>query len=96
MLAPHVRPIVIAQRIRRVRFATAKVDSYVTPLKGENPTFERIQQSSKRKETKVQPGSEHAAPANPPKSITGEIGGPTGPEPTRYGDWEKNGRVSDF
>ncbi|MFN7039288.1 MAG: DUF1674 domain-containing protein [Alphaproteobacteria bacterium] len=25
-----------------------------------------------------------------------EIGGPKGPEPTRYGDWEKNGRVSDF
>jgi len=25
-----------------------------------------------------------------------EIGGQTGPEPTRYGDWEKNGRVSDF
>ena len=25
-----------------------------------------------------------------------EIGGPTGPEPTRYGDWEKNGRCSDF
>ncbi|MDE1883253.1 MAG: DUF1674 domain-containing protein [Rhodospirillales bacterium] len=28
----------------------------------------------------------------PPK----EIGGPKGPEPTRYGDWEKNGRCSDF
>lgn len=27
---------------------------------------------------------------------TGEIGGPTGPEPTRYGDWEKNGRTYDF
>ncbi|PIN07148.1 hypothetical protein CDL12_20288 [Handroanthus impetiginosus] len=27
---------------------------------------------------------------------TGEIGGPRGPEPTRYGDWEKNGRCSDF
>lgn len=27
---------------------------------------------------------------------TGEIGGPTGPEPTRYGDWERKGRVSDF
>ena len=26
----------------------------------------------------------------------GEIGGPKGPEPTRYGDWEKNGRCSDF
>lgn len=23
-----------------------------------------------------------------------EIGGPTGPEPTRYGDWEKNGRCT--
>jgi hypothetical protein len=28
--------------------------------------------------------------------VTGEIGGPKGPEPTRYGDWSKNGRVSDF
>ena len=25
-----------------------------------------------------------------------EIGGPTGPEPTRYGDWEKNGICHDF
>ncbi|KAB7627691.1 DUF1674 domain-containing protein [Alkalilimnicola sp. S0819] len=25
-----------------------------------------------------------------------EIGGPSGPEPTRYGDWERNGRCSDF
>ena len=25
-----------------------------------------------------------------------EIGGPKGPEPTRYGDWEDKGRVSDF
>lgn len=25
-----------------------------------------------------------------------EYGGPTGPEPTRYGDWEHNGKVSDF
>ena len=25
-----------------------------------------------------------------------EIGGPKGPEPTRYGDWEVKGRVSDF
>lgn len=27
---------------------------------------------------------------------TGEIGGPKGPEPTRYGDWERKGRVIDF
>ncbi len=25
-----------------------------------------------------------------------EIGGQKGPEPTRYGDWENKGRVSDF
>ncbi|MGE5269183.1 MAG: DUF1674 domain-containing protein [Thiohalocapsa sp.] len=25
-----------------------------------------------------------------------EIGGPKGPEPTRYGDWEFNGRCTDF
>jgi hypothetical protein len=25
-----------------------------------------------------------------------EIGGPSGPEPTRYGDWEKKGLASDF
>ncbi|KAG2700700.1 hypothetical protein I3760_06G009900 [Carya illinoinensis] len=27
---------------------------------------------------------------------TGEVGGPRGPEPTRFGDWERNGRCSDF
>jgi len=25
-----------------------------------------------------------------------EVGGPQGPEPTRYGDWEKKGLASDF
>ncbi len=25
-----------------------------------------------------------------------EIGGPSGPEPTRYGDWERKGRCYDF
>ena len=32
-----------------------------------------------------------AAPAPPV-----EIGGRPGPDPTRYGDWEKNGRCIDF
>ncbi|EGD78561.1 hypothetical protein PTSG_09255 [Salpingoeca rosetta] len=30
------------------------------------------------------------------KQKEGEQGGPKGPEPTRYGDWERKGRVSDF
>jgi hypothetical protein len=36
---------------------------------------------------KPQPGA-----ATPPR----EVGGPKGLEPTRYGDWESNGRCSDF
>ncbi len=31
--------------------------------------------------------------AGPPPE---EFGGPSGPEPTRYGDWQIKGRVSDF
>lgn len=30
------------------------------------------------------------------KTHGNEIGGPKGLEPTRYGDWEVNGRCSDF
>jgi hypothetical protein len=29
-----------------------------------------------------------------PKVI--ELGGPSGPEPTRFGDWERRGRCIDF
>ena len=40
-----------------------------------------------------------APPAEKPgagKAPPREIGGPSGPEPTRYGDWERNGRCTDF
>lgn len=30
------------------------------------------------------------------KSIADEINGPKGPEPTRFGDWERKGRCIDF
>lgn len=30
------------------------------------------------------------------KQLPPELGGPKGPEPTRYGDWERKGIVSDF
>ena len=35
------------------------------------------------------------APTEKPKKVE-EIGGPPGPEPTRYGDWQFNGKVTDF
>jgi hypothetical protein len=35
-------------------------------------------------------------PKATPPALPPEVGGPKGPEPTRYGDWERKGRVSDF
>lgn len=45
---------------------------------------------------------EPSAAAEPAAATSGgaarprEIGGREGPDPTRYGDWEKNGRCIDF
>ena len=41
-----------------------------------------------------QPCEKKARDAAP--DATTEIGGRKGPEPTRYGDWEVNGRCVDF
>ncbi|GAB1596241.1 DUF1674 domain-containing protein [Lysobacter claricitrinus] len=35
-------------------------------------------------------------PATPAPERAREVGGRPGPEPTRYGDWEKDGRCIDF
>jgi hypothetical protein len=53
------------------------------------------------------PAAADAAKPEPPKPVPPEkpkkveekiveIGGPPGPEPTRYGDWQFNGKVTDF
>ncbi|WP_244457089.1 DUF1674 domain-containing protein [Roseomonas fluvialis] len=42
------------------------------------------------------PAARPAATPAPAPKLPKEIGGPTGPEPTRFGDWERKGRVSDF
>ncbi len=44
-----------------------------------------------RQDTAPPPVPAGAKPAQPD-----EIGGPTGLEPTRYGDWERGGRCTDF
>ncbi|PPJ43912.1 MULTISPECIES: DUF1674 domain-containing protein [unclassified Pseudoxanthomonas] len=38
----------------------------------------------------------HAGDGAGGTAVAKEIGGRDGPEPTRYGDWEKNGRCIDF
>jgi hypothetical protein len=35
-------------------------------------------------------------PTRGPQQPPGEVNGPKGPEPTRFGDWEKGGRCIDF
>jgi hypothetical protein len=57
-------------------------------------------------ETVAKPAQPNPAPAPAPvaakpapapsQSKVPEIGGPSGPEPTRYGDWERNGICVDF
>jgi hypothetical protein len=52
----------------------------------------RLKQAAARanQEAEARRAAEHPHPLPP------ERGGPKGPEPTRYGDWEKKGLISDF
>ena len=54
-------------------------------------------------ETKTEETTENPEPRGENAAIGGDLleqqkeyGGPKGKEPTRYGDWEKNGRCIDF
>ncbi len=52
--------------------------------------------SGPSKDDMPKPDREATKPAGPSPADAKEIGGSKGPEPTRYGDWEKGGRCSDF
>jgi hypothetical protein len=53
------------------------------------------QQETKKPATPESPPRE-TPEQSPQAERPKEINGPKGPEPTRYGDWEKNGRCIDF
>ncbi|MGE3647968.1 MAG: DUF1674 domain-containing protein [Reyranellaceae bacterium] len=60
------------------------------------PFAEHRVETAKRKPAAAAPtDSAKKAPEASPRKIP-EIGGPPGPEPTRYGDWQFNGKVTDF
>jgi hypothetical protein len=42
------------------------------------------------------PAGRSSRDPSPPRVPAPEFGGRDGPEPTRFGDWEKNGRCIDF
>lgn len=50
----------------------------------------RIREAGER--AKAEAEARHKDPAKLPR----ELGGPAGPEPTRFGDWERKGIASDF
>jgi len=52
----------------------------------------RIEAAGKR----VLAEAEKRRKANPEPKLPKELGGRKGPEPTRYGDWEKGGLAIDF
>ena len=53
----------------------------------------RIAEAAKRALAEAEARRMGAEANNP---LPGEVGGQKGPEPTRYGDWEKKGIISDF
>ena len=59
----------------------------------QNASKNRGEAEPKHRDAEKEPLPEWPDGINP---HTGEKGGPKGPEPTRYGDWERKGRVSDF
>jgi len=44
----------------------------------------------------LEEAAERRAAQPKPEPMPEEIDGPKGPEPTRYGDWERGGRAVDF
>ena len=48
------------------------------------------------KNTKPAPDTPETPPTPKEGEKAKEVGGRNGPEPTRYGDWEKKGIISDF
>lgn len=66
-----------------------EVSAEAAPKRTLSPEAQRaLQEAAKRREA-----AEEAARSNAKRP---EVGGRDGPEPTRYGDWEKGGIISDF
>ncbi|XP_011501132.1 PREDICTED: succinate dehydrogenase assembly factor 4, mitochondrial-like [Ceratosolen solmsi marchali] len=74
--------------------ASARLQEFRKKLKEELP-FEKLEvyDQGKHPDQEREPLQSFPNNINP---VTGEIDGPIGPEPTRYGDWERKGRVTDF
>jgi hypothetical protein len=61
-----------------------------------NQVAARIAEAGKRAKAEADTRREKAKEEQGKKQLPPELGGPKGLEPTRYGDWERKGIVSDF
>jgi hypothetical protein len=61
---------------------SGRVENAASSPDGKNPPHQGDRASAAVEQGAVQQGK--------------EVGGPAGPEPTRYGDWERKGRCIDF
>jgi hypothetical protein len=90
-IAPKRR--VALTRIGRRTFKGEMTDDSAKPETTEAPTKALSPAAKRALAEAAQRRAEQDSKATPePK----EVGGPKGPEPTRYGDWEKKGLTSDF
>lgn len=83
-------------RISQLLTQTVRLHTVSTDLPGsKNNAVPTAKNGISKEKTREEPPvvEETGEYVNP---VTGERGGPRGLEPTRYGDWERKGRVSDF
>jgi hypothetical protein len=59
------------------------------------PNVQSVENATAKTPVDVRAPADDPTPAAQPEKPI-EIGGPKGPEPTRFGDWERNGRCVDF
>ncbi|XP_038200172.1 succinate dehydrogenase assembly factor 4, mitochondrial [Arvicola amphibius] len=86
------RSSLLSHSLRKVSYQEGKSELVKQPLKKSKlplGRFDALEDSHPERE----PLNKFPDDVNP---VTKEKGGPRGPEPTRYGDWERKGRCIDF
>ena len=75
--------------IEQLKNINEQISNYPAPIAGCDAQFNFLLEEKERISKIITFNKKHLTSAK-------EIDGPKGPEPTRYGDWEKKGIVTDF
>jgi len=86
------RSVILCNTLRLHSTTTStNKDSKQSPIKSKTPMGKLDKDA--HPDAEKQPLKRWPNNTNP---YTGEVNGPSGPEPTRYGDWERKGKCVDF